>query len=152
MNRECICFPPRQMAWWKKCSRKFLSCDSDEMIMSDYVEFLKEVFVDFGEIRARKMFGGFGIYHKGAMFGLVAEETLYLKVDMDSVQAFEAKGLEPFQFDSGDKVIKMSYSRAPDEIFDDPQEAAIWARRAYDVAVRAKAKVNASRRKIKRKR
>ena len=27
------------------------------------------------------MFGGGGVYHDGVMFGLVASDTLYLKVD-----------------------------------------------------------------------
>lgn len=118
--------------------------------MSEFVEFLKEVFIDFGEIRDRKMFGGFGLYHKDVMFGLVAEDTLYLKVDSDSAKDFEAKGLGPFQYDNGDKVIKMSYYLAPEEIFDDPQEAAIWARRAYAVAVRSKAQVTKIPRQRKR--
>ena len=120
--------------------------------MSDFVEFLKEVFVDFGEIRARRMFGGYGIYHRDVMFGLVAEDVLYLKVDAESAKAFEAKGLKPFQFDSGEKVIKMSYYLAPEEIFDDPEEAAIWARRAYEVAARARASKKQPLRRSTRKR
>lgn len=107
--------------------------------MSEFVEFLKEVFVDFGAIQGRKMFGGYGIYHQGVMFGLVADDTLYLKADGETSKLFEAKGLGPFEYDKGDKVVKMSYYVAPDEILDDPQEAAIWARRSYAVAVQAKA-------------
>ena len=115
--------------------------------MSEFVEFLKEVFIDFGEIHGRKMFGGYGIYHNGVMFGLVADDTLYLKVDTDSVKEFEAKGLGPFEYDSGKKVIKMSYYLAPEDILDDPPEAAIWARRAYEAALRSKANTKA---KVKR--
>lgn len=106
--------------------------------MSEFVEFLKEVFVDFGPIHARKMFGGYGIYYNGIMFGLVADDTLYLKVDATIQPFFEAKQLGPFKYDKGDKVVKMSYYVAPDEILDDPQEAATWARRSFDVAVQGK--------------
>ncbi|MEC4675002.1 MAG: TfoX/Sxy family protein [Nitrospirota bacterium] len=120
--------------------------------MSEFVEFLKEVFIDFGEIHGRKMFGGYGIYHKGVMFGLVADDTLYLKVDTDSVKEFEAKGLGPFEYNNGKKVIKMSYSLAPEEILDDPQDAAIWARRAYKVALHSKTKTKAKGEKSSRKR
>ena len=119
--------------------------------MSEFVEHLNEVFLDFGKIHARKMFGGYGIYHKDVMFGLVASDILYLKVDADSAKVFEAKGLGPFSYDTGDKVIKMSYYRAPDEILDDPQEAAVWGRRAYNVALRSKVKVAASRRSKKQR-
>ena len=117
--------------------------------MSEFVDHLNEVFIDFGKIHARKMFGGYGLYHNGVMFGLVVDDTLYLKVDADSAKAFEAKGLGPFAYDSGDRMIKMSYYLAPDEILDDPQEAAVWARRAYEVALRSKAKVAAPRRSKK---
>jgi len=44
--------------------------------MSEYVEYLKEVLELFGPITARKMFGGYGIYHNGLMFALVADDTL----------------------------------------------------------------------------
>ncbi|MEO8325124.1 MAG: TfoX/Sxy family protein [Nitrospirota bacterium] len=36
--------------------------------MSEYVEFLKEVFEQFGPIHPRRMFGGHGLFHKGVMF------------------------------------------------------------------------------------
>jgi DNA transformation protein and related proteins len=106
--------------------------------MSEFVEYLKEVFIDFGPIQSRKMFGGHGIYHKGVMFGLVADDMLYLKTDGEISKLFETKGLAPFSYAKGDKVVKMSYHLAPDEIMDDPQEAAIWAQRSYNVAVRSK--------------
>jgi len=48
--------------------------------MSQFVEYLHEVFERFGPIRIRKMFGGYGVYHGGLMFGLVADDTLYLLV------------------------------------------------------------------------
>ncbi len=106
--------------------------------MSEFVEYLKEVFVDFGPIQARKMFGGYGIYHQGVMFGLVADDMLYLKIDADIQPLFDAKGLGPFEYAKGDKVVKMSYYLAPDEILDDPQEAAMWARRSFEAAARSK--------------
>ncbi len=116
--------------------------------MSEFVEYLTEVFVDFGPIQTRKMFGGYGIYHQGVMFGLVADDTLYLKVDDTIKPYFEAKSLCPFEYDKGDKVVKMSYHVAPDDILDDPQEAAIWAQRSFDVAARLKISTIRTRRHI----
>ena len=37
-------------------------------------------------------------------------------------------------------MIKMSYYRAPDEIYDDSSEAVIWAKRAYGAAARGSTK------------
>lgn len=107
-------------------------------MMSEYVEFLKEVFEPFGPIHPRRMFGGYGLFHKGLMFGLVADDVLYLKADKMSAPFFEERGLDQFQYDKRDKTIKMSFYMAPEEIFDDPEEAKGWAARSYEAAVRAK--------------
>ncbi len=102
--------------------------------MSEFVEYLNEVFEAFGSIHARKMFGGYGIYHDDIMFGLVANDTLYFKSDNNTKHHFEERGLSAFEYNKGDKIITMSYHQAPDDIFDDPELAQIWAQRAYDVA------------------
>ena len=72
------------------------------------------------------------------MFGLVADDELYLKADSESVSFFEDKGLLPFEYNKKGKLMKMSYYQAPEEIFEDPEEAKAWAQRAYETAVRAK--------------
>ncbi|HLD09500.1 MAG TPA: TfoX/Sxy family protein [Methylophilaceae bacterium] len=106
--------------------------------MTEFVDFLHEVFRNFGSVQARKMFSGHGLYHDGVMFGLVADETLYLKADETIAHYFEVKGLDQFEYARGDKVVRMSYYLAPEEIFDDPDEAAKWARRSFEVAFRSK--------------
>jgi len=106
--------------------------------MSEFVEYLKEVFARFGTIHPRKMFGGYGLYHDGVMFGLVADDMLYLKADAATADYFEAKGLEAFTYSRGDKLVKMSYYLAPEEIYDDAEAAAMWAKRSFEVAFRTK--------------
>ena len=106
--------------------------------MSEFIEYLQELFEQFGPVHARNMFGGYGIYHDGVMFGLVEDDTLYLKADETSVEYFQSRGLGQFEYDKGGKTVKMSYYRAPDEILDNAEEAALWARRAWEVAFRAK--------------
>ena len=103
---------------------------------TEFINYLHEIFAPFGTIQTRRMFGGFGIYHQGLMFGLVVNETLYLKADHLSSHAFEQLGLAPFEYDRQNKIIKMSYYQAPEEIFEDFEQAAIWAKRAYEAAVR----------------
>ena len=106
--------------------------------MSEFVDYLKVVFEQFGPVHTRKMFGGYGIYHDGVMFGLVADDTLYLKADEKTAVYFESRGLSQFEYDKGGKIVKMSYYLAPEEIVDNPVDAVLWARRAYEVAFRAK--------------
>lgn len=104
--------------------------------MSEFTDYLNEVFEKFGTVQARKMFGGYGLYHDGVMFGLIADEQLYLKADTDTAHYFQNKGLEQFTYTKTGKLIKMSYFLAPEEIFEDRDEAAIWAHRSFEVAFR----------------
>jgi len=105
--------------------------------MSEFVEHLQDVFAYFGPVTARRMFGGYGIYHDGLMFALVADVTLYLKADAVAASHFEGEGLGNFTYTTERKVVKMSYYRAPERIMDDRHEAAIWARRSFEAALRA---------------
>ena len=104
---------------------------------SEFVSYLHEIFASFGTIRTRRMFGGFGIYHRDLMFGLVIEETLYLKADVLSISQFEELGLPPFEFNRRGKMVKLSYYQAPEEIFEDFEQAKVWAKHAYDAALRS---------------
>ena len=106
--------------------------------MTEFVDFLSEVFEQFGAVQARKMFGGYGLYHNGIMFGLVVDEMLYLKADETAAHFFESRGLEQFEYRRGNKIVKLSYYLAPEEIFDDREEAATWACRSFEAAFRAK--------------
>ena len=107
--------------------------------MSDYIEYLTEVFGLFGPTTARRMFGGYGIYHQGLMFGLVADGVLYLKADSENVVFFEQEGLGPFEYNTNGKVVKMSYYLAPAEILEDRELAAVWAHRSFEAGRRSNA-------------
>ena len=115
--------------------------------MSSFVEYLHEVFEPFGEISTRKMFGGDSISHDGLTFALVADDTLYLKADAESKAIFEDKDLERFTFTMKSKVGSMNYYRAPEEIYDDPDEAHHWASLAFSAALRAAAKKKSKKKK-----
>jgi DNA transformation protein len=113
--------------------------------MSEFIEYLHEVFERFGPIRMRKMFGGYGVYHNGLMFGLVANDTLYLKADAGNAGHFEQEGLGQFEYHQRGNTIRMSYYQAPDGIMDDRELAAIWARRSVAAALRSRAPRKKSR-------
>ncbi len=110
------------------------------------MEYLLELLEPFGEVSARRMFGGYGLYHDDVMFALVASDTLYLKTDDANRSQFEDRGLEPFRYQrKGDRVAVMSYYAAPAEALDDGEALCAWARNALDAALRA------ARRKAKKK-
>jgi DNA transformation protein len=106
--------------------------------MSEYLDFLKEAFAEFGEVSSRRMFGGYGIYYDGVMIGLVGSDVLYLKVDSESVHRFTEHGLAQFMYPKGEKMVGMSYYLAPEEALEDPSEMREWAQLAYDAALRSR--------------
>ena len=105
----------------------------------EFIEFLHEVFESFGPIQAKRMFGGYGIYHDGLMFGLVIDNQLYLKSDAENLAFFEAQGLGPFIYNMKGKAVQLSYHQAPEAMLDERELAAQWAGRSWDAALRAQA-------------
>ena len=105
----------------------------------EFIEFLHEVFESFGPIQAKRMFGGYGIYHDGLMFGLVIDNQLYLKIDAENLAFFEAQGLGPFIYNMKGKAVQLSYHRAPEAMLDEREMAAEWAGRSWEAALRAQA-------------
>jgi DNA transformation protein len=113
--------------------------------MSHFVESLHEVFERMGRIEARRMFGGHGIYHDGRMFALVIRDTLYLKADANTLVEFEQRGLPAFAYEREGRRMETSYRQAPEEIFEDREEAMRWGRLAWEAAMRAAAPKRARR-------
>jgi DNA transformation protein and related proteins len=106
----------------------------------EFITYLLEQLAPLGDVRARAMFGGFGIYRGERMFALVAEDALYIKVDDVSRAEFEALGLQPFRYEAGGKVMVMSYWRPPVEAMDDREMLCEWARKGCEAAERAAGK------------
>ena len=92
----------------------------------------------FGPVQARAMFGGYGLYLDGLMFGLIANDVLYFKVDDQNRQSYIDAGSGPFTYEGKSRPVEMSYYRVPDELMDDPGRIAEWAERAHQAAQRSR--------------
>jgi DNA transformation protein len=100
-------------------------------------DLLEELFAPLGGVSLRRMFGGIGVFKEGIMFGLVADDVLYLKADDATTPAYEAEGRGPFVYQgSKGKPAAMPYWQVPDRLLDEPDEFQEWAAAAFDVAVR----------------
>lgn len=105
---------------------------------SEFVEYLLEGLAPLGCARARAMFGGFGLYLNDLMFGLVADDELFLKTDPEIDPYFDELDLDRFEYEKQGKRMQMSYRRAPESVLDYPEELAEWALRSYRAAQRAR--------------
>jgi DNA transformation protein and related proteins len=88
-------------------------------------------------VRGRSMFGGVGLYADELFFALLADDTLYFKVDDTNRPDFEARGLEPFR-PYGEHGEIMGYFRVAEDLLEDPDELRVWADKAVAVARRAR--------------
>ncbi len=106
-------------------------------------DFIRDLFAPFGPVTVRRMFSGAGIFADGLMFGLVVRDAIYLKADDGNRADFEREGCAPFTYTRGKKSGRPSqhalpYWRLPERLYDDPDELALWARRAFAAAERKK--------------
>ena len=115
------------------------------------VDDLPEVFERFGRVEAKRMFGGFGLFHEGRMLGLVAGGRVYLKTDEENRELFVARKLAPFEYARRGEMTATSYYEAPAEIFEDRDEAAHWARVAWGAVLRKGSEPARNRRAVKTK-
>lgn len=95
-------------------------------------EWLEDALRLLPELELRAMFGGFGIYAEGTMFGILHTGRMYLKTDAATRPAFTERGSEPFRPKRGSAL--MSYVEVPPEVLDDEEELVAWSRRALAVA------------------
>lgn len=103
---------------------------------ASYIDYLRELLSGLGEIAARRMFGGYGLYHDGLMVAIVVEQRLYLKVDDETRATFAAAGCEAWIYDGKGKPMQTSYWSVPDEAMDSTEAMLPWARRALAAALR----------------
>src|SRR5271169_2258999 len=121
------------------------------MVASDsFAEFLREQLAPLGRVTMRRMFGKTGVFCGGVMFGMVTDNMLYLRVDDHNREAFEeAQSSPPLNYEKKGSTIDLSFWRAPERLFDEPDDLVTWARLALAAArrVAAKRKRTAPRRK-----
>jgi len=105
-----------------------------------FVAHVLELLAPLGAMRARRMFGGHGLYLDSLFIALITDDRLYLKADATSRAAFERAGCVPFAYSRSDRsAVTLGYWSAPDDALDSAQGMAPWARLALAAALRAKA-------------
>jgi len=112
------------------------------MVASDsFGEFLRELLAPLGRVTMRRMFGKTGVFCDGLMLGMVTDNTLYFRVDDRNRAAFkEAESFPPLNYERKGCTIDLSFWRAPERLFDEPDELLTWAQAALAAARRVATK------------
>ena len=113
----------------------------------DFIAYLHELLDPFGRMRAKAMFGGWGVYLDEIIVGIVVDGRLYLKTDAENQAEFAAAGCAPFVYNSPNGPMTMSYWSAPDDAMDSSDAMAPWVRSAKSAALRKASTKPARKRK-----
>ena len=104
-------------------------------VSGEFLEYVLDLYREWGGVTARRMFGGAGLYRDGKMFGLIAADVLYLKVDDTNRARFESAGSGPFKpWDN--KPMVMSYYEVPADLMEDAEMLVEWS--AQSLAIQTK--------------
>jgi DNA transformation protein len=113
----------------------------------EWLNSLLSRWADCGDIYARAMFGGHGLYLDGTMFALIADEVIYFKVDASNRDDYLQMGSQAFIYSGKGKPITMSYYELPDTVLEDISKLHSWIEKAHTAALQGKQKSTPSRRK-----
>ncbi|MBI3252940.1 MAG: TfoX/Sxy family protein [Candidatus Omnitrophica bacterium] len=97
--------------------------------MNGFVEYvLRDALGQVRGVTARAMFGGHGLYRDGVIFGLIADDELYFKVDAKNLPEYRKRGSRPFTYGgrNGKRITMSSYWEVPAEILEDRRALEKW--------------------------
>jgi len=94
-----------------------------------FTDFVLDQLSGLGQVEARSLFGGKGLYWKDAIFGLIDEGRLYFRVSPENAVRYATEGRRPF--DPGPGHVMNGYFEVPARVLEDPEAIAAWAREAW---------------------
>ena len=96
-------------------------------VSNEYLQFIMQKLDPLGNVMSRAMFGGYGIFHEGVMFALIADDTLYFKVNESNRAMYEQSGSKPFPHG-------ISYWEVPAELLEEDSRLHEWANISIEIA------------------
>ncbi len=108
--------------------------------MKGFKDFVLDQLAGLESLRAKRMFGGHGLYQADRFFRILMENRVYFKTDSRSRADYLARGAEPFTYEKGRRIVSLNYYEVPSEVLEDRDAILIWARRAIQVKASRSAK------------
>lgn len=112
------------------------------MAKSEFVNYVLDLLSPYGSIKARAMFGGYGVYKDSLIVGIIVDDELYFKVDTQSSELYKSMGSRPFCYRARDKVVNMSYWLVLPEIIENEMLLESYLHKAYMVSLKSKSLKN----------
>lgn len=107
---------------------------------AEIVDWVTESLEPLGTVTARAMMGGQTLYCDGIVFAIVADGELWFKADTATDREWDSAERDKFTYERDGKTASMNYRRAPDDVYDYPEEMMRWAELGLVAGRRAAAK------------
>jgi DNA transformation protein len=105
---------------------------------NSFKEFVLDQLAALPEVRARAMFGAYGVYQADRFFGILDEGRLFFKINEATRVAYVERGMGAFTYESNGQIMTMNYYEVPPDVLENAAELVDWARQAIQVAASAK--------------
>ena len=102
-------------------------------VSDGFKSFVLDQLEELGDVTPKSMFGGIGLYYRGVFFGILARDTLYLKVNDTNLADYQRAGMKPFR-PYPNRSGTMRYYSVPLDVLESPPDLAAWARKAIAAA------------------
>lgn len=99
-----------------------------------------DLFGYLSDVSMRAMFGGYGIYRSGVMFGLISDGELYFKVSEESKRDYENLHSRPFTYEKDGKRQEISYWYINEDVQENVTLFRELAEKSFDLALEASVK------------
>jgi DNA transformation protein len=109
-----------------------------------FLQYVLEQLARTGRVSSRRMFGGVGLYSDSVFFGLIDDDTLYLRVDESTRADYETRGGKAFRPFRDKPEVSMTYYSVPADVLDDAEQLVTWARRSVTIGATAPKKARRS--------
>ena len=105
--------------------------------VNSYRDFVLDQLRSLEDVSCRSMFGGYGLSLGEDFFGILHDGRLYFKTNETTREKYRNRGMGPFA--PSEKQVLKSYYEVPEEIVEDDEELASWAREAAALKKKGKA-------------
>jgi len=100
------------------------------MLDDSFKEFVLDQLSALPEVRAKAMFGGYGLYQADRFFVILMDGRLYFKTDAQSRTAYVERGMGPFIYEKARRTLTINYFEVPPDVLESREDLVAWARRA----------------------
>lgn len=111
------------------------------MTNTGFVDYIIDLLSQHGNISARRMFGGYGLYLNKIIFAIIIDDELYFKADSDLTLEYAQAGSYPFTYQKNNKTVALSYWYVPAEIIENENLLKGWFNKSLGVVTSLKKKV-----------